>query len=435
MAHNWVTVGVYFMELVIAYVFFSLQGGAKRKTWVCWTIGAILFSAGMLEYILFPSVVWLSTLCYGVILFLFGVLAFDISWGQALFDAIILDILSTVWDFASISVVSFFTKTEAANFSDQPSYYLINAVVSKTLYFISCIVLAKYTGKDRNAVRFPLIFYLFPFAVLAVLVAFWSVCTSYGISGWYLLFLAVLGMILMLAAVLLFVSFQRTAQRENQIISLQNQLEKIETDKRYYDILEKQNEDLMIYAHDTKKHLSAIRELNDNPQIETYLSKMSERLRRYSRIGHSGNRMLDVICNKYSEECALHGIQFELDLRLANFKYVDDLDLVAIFGNLLDNALEAAQKSTEKKMALLTDRVNTYDIVTVTNSCDRPPLTRGRELLTTKTNVRLHGLGVKSLKKTAHKYGGDCDWYYDTELRQFSMTVMLLNRTDSSKQP
>ncbi len=426
--YNLVVLSVYLVELVTAYVFFFLQGGLKCKPWVCWAIGTALFGLGALVHILFPGIVWLNTLCYGIVLFLFGWLAFSITWRRALFDAVILDILSLAWELATVMLISYVTNAEVTAYVDQLSYYLSLGIISKTLCFISSIVLAKCTCTEDTAVHFPLVFYVYPFAVVSVIIGFWSIYSTYQVNGWYLILLSGLSMVLLLSTILLFISYQRTAQKENQINSLHNQLEKIETDKRYYDILEKQNEDLMIYAHDTKKHLSAIRELNDNAQIETYLAKMSEQLRQYSRIGHSGNKMLDVICNKYSEECALYGIDLELDVHLANFKYVDDLDLVAIFGNILDNALEAAQESQEKKIALLTDHLNTYDIVTLTNSCDRPPIARGRELQTTKPNARLHGLGIKSLKRTLKKYDGDCDWHYDTQLRQFSITIMLSNK-------
>lgn len=429
--YNLAVFSVYLIELVSTYVFFLLQVGLKRRQWVCWSVGAVLFGLGALEHILFPGTVWLNTLCYFIILFLFGWLTFNITWKKALFDAIILDVLTLTLELAIIALISYVTKSEVTAYADQLPYYLMLSVISKALCFISGVILAKCTCKEDTSVRIPLMFYVYPLSATAIVLVLWGVCTTYQVAAQYLLAISVLCMVLLLSTVLLFISYQHTVQRENEIISLQTQLEKIETDKRYYDILEKQNEDLMIYAHDTKKLLSAIRDLTDDAQIRAYLAKMAEQLRRYSRIGHSGNKMLDVICNKYNEECALYGISLELDVHLANFKYVEDLDLVAIFGNIFDNALEAAQKSREKKIALLTDRGNTYDIITLTNSCDRPPITSGRELQTTKPNTRLHGLGIKSLKRTLRKYDGDCDWHYDAELRQFSMTIMLANRTEA----
>ena len=54
------------------------------------------------------------------------------------------------------------------------------------------------------------------------------------------------------------VFYQKSIEKENIIFTLKNQVEKHDMDMNYYNILEKQNEDLRIYAHDTKNHLNAI---------------------------------------------------------------------------------------------------------------------------------------------------------------------------------
>ncbi len=58
-------------------------------------------------------------------------------------------------------------------------------------------------------------------------------------------------------------------------------MEKAETEKTYYSIIEKQNENLKSYADDAQNHLDAIRNLNSDPEIEEYINKMSERLEEY----------------------------------------------------------------------------------------------------------------------------------------------------------
>ena len=116
---------------------------------------------------------------------------------------------------------------------------------------------------------------------------------------------------------------------------------------------------------------------------------------------------------------------FAFDTRLANLKYVDDFDLVTILDNLLDNALEAATVSSEKKVELLTDHKNTYDIITVLNSCDAPPIAKGQHLITTKKDAKMHGLGMKSVARALKSYQGDFDWNYDPDNNQYAVTVML----------
>ncbi len=428
MQHEFVITVTFLLEMIISYVFFLQQGEVRRKKWVCWAIGTGLFLSGALLDFLFSNTVWLNGMYFIVINFLFGLFAFDVRPGRALFGALVLTALSTTLEYVTIFAMSFLVKVPNDYYLQDVSYLILVASISKTLYFAVSAALAKCTQTEKSSVRYPGVFYIYPFAVVFVAILLWVVCVKYGVSGIYLLLASGVCMILLLSAILLFVFYQKTAQKESHLNSLQSQLEKIELDKRYYDILEKQNEDLMIYAHDTNKHLNAIRALNDDPQIETYLNKMSDQLQEYSRSGYSGNRMLDVICSKYTAECALNNISLEIDMRLANFKYIDDFDLVTLFSNILDNAVEAAVQSEKKEIRMFTDHKNTYDVITVENSCDHPPRVRDRELKTTKKNQRLHGLGMKSVGKTLRKYGGDFAWTYDEVLRQFCVTIMVSPR-------
>lgn len=415
----------YFFEMLTSYIFYAQQGEPKRKNWVGWSLGGGLFLVGAVIYMLFSNIAWLNGLIFIGINFLFGFLAFDIRWTQALLGAVILDILSTALEIITIVFVFWVTQTEVLTYIHQLSFYILIVGISKTAYFVTCIFLARIIQREKTSVRFPKSFFIYPFTVLAGLILLWDICVKFEITGFYLGAVSVLCVLLLFSLVLLFLTYQSTIQKENTIFSLQNQMEKIKIDKRYYDILEKQNQDLLIYAHDAKNHLAAIQELNTDPEIDNYLSKMSEQLQNYSRVGHSGNRLLDIICSKYAAECALHGVVFEFDTRLANLKYVDDYDLVTILDNLLDNALEAAAVSGEKKVELFTDHKNTYDVITVLNSCDAAPVADGQNLVTTKKDAKSHGLGIKSVARALKSYQGDYDWIYDADKKQFAVTVML----------
>ncbi|MBR3620588.1 MAG: sensor histidine kinase, partial [Clostridia bacterium] len=209
------------------------------------------------------------------------------------------------------------------------------------------------------------------------------------------------------------------------LIAMQGELSRLKTEKSYYDILEHQDEQLLAYAHDTKNHLSAIKNLNDNPLIDAYLDEMAENLKIYRNVCRSGNITLDVIINKYITECKIKGITFTHDVRVSNLKCIDDFDLVTILGNLLDNAIEAAEKSAQKSISIETDCRNNYSIIIVSNSCDFAPKSRGDKLLTTKTDSSVHGIGVKNVAKAVKKYDGDLSWEYDISNSTFKVTIMM----------
>lgn len=134
--------------------------------------------------------------------------------------------------------------------------------------------------------------------------------------------------------------------------------------------------------------------------------------------------------HKYTVACEMRGIQFEYDVKVCNLSQLDDIDLVAILGNLIDNAVTAAEQSREKKVALSTARHNSYSIIVISNSCDIPPKTREDRLISSKADPALHGFGLRSVAKTLKKYQGDFEWNYDRAERKFTVTVMVSNAAE-----
>lgn len=291
------------------------------------------------------------------------------------------------------------------------------------------MILLRFTQKDDNIVKVPTAFYIFPLITLISVICFWYVSLNQYLEFKNQIILSIVSVLLLLATLFVFFSFQANAQRESKLLLLQQEQDKIKTDITYYDILEKQNNNLRTYAHDAKNHLSAIKNLNTNPEIEIYISKMTERLEEYGKVCHSGNHTLDVIIDKYVTECDINDINFEFDIKNNNLSGIDSYDIVTILGNLLDNAVEAAEQSQHKIVSIETDFRNNFSVIIVSNSCDKNPQFSNSELpITTKSNKRLHGFGLKSVKKTVKKYDGDLAFEYDAMLNKTVVTVMIENK-------
>lgn len=417
---------VYTVEMLTTYVFFSQAGEKKHKPIYCILIGMLLFLSALLVNVFGGNIVWLNMLYFTLTNIAFGYLSFKINWKKILVYSIILVTISMIWEYATEFILSALTETEIKTYLGDNIILILIASISKSLYFISALVLSKFIVKEKQ-VSIPISLYIYPVSVLMTALIFWYVCAYCGINKMGQLAIAIMSLILLLPTIITFTTYQRYVEKENEFFQLKNEINKTEIEKNYYDILEQQNQDLMIYAHDAKKHLTAIKNLNDNPQIEEYINVMAENLEMYSQINQSGNPTLDVILNKYMTECKMKNIKLSVDIRLKNFDYVKDYDLVTIMGNLLDNALESAEKSEKREMSISTDYRNTYDILIITNSCDVVPKTLNRYLLTTKNDKKFHGIGLKSVIKTLKKYNGDYDWRYDTQSKTFTSIIMLSN--------
>lgn len=424
MAYNISIAVVYLFELLISYIFFNQVSEIKKDKKVTLLIGMMCFGIATILNITF-STIWLNFVTFFLANCILSVLCFEMKLKQAVFYSVVLDIVSTATEYITIFVVSVVSGEEVAYTNNQYSAFLLNAFICKTLYFFICLLLTRFIKKSDKTTRVPFTFYLYPLAVVAVLLFLWNIYTTYALTDVLKISTSFISAMLLLSTIILFISYRNNMERENKLLLLEQEVVKADTDKLYYQILEKQNENLMIYAHDTKKHLSAIRNLNDNTQINQYLTQMSENLEEYSKINSSGNHSLDVIISKYITESEIKNVRFTYDTRLANLSEVDIFDLVSILGNVLDNALEAAEKSKAKYIQLYTDYRNNFDIIVVKNSCDSEPVSSNNILKTTKANTNLHGLGLKSLKKTLKKYKGDYSWEYNKSNKEFTTTIMI----------
>lgn len=414
--------------MLISYIFFSGIADKKLSYIKCIVIGTLLFEAGAIINLLFNNTIWINASVFLLINVAFAMLCFSIKMQKIIFYSALLVIFSTALEFTTIFIISVLFNSKITDYNTNNILLSIDAIISKALYFITCLLLVRIVKKDSSNSRFPISFYIFPISVSVSLLAFWYICAREIISETNQIVLAVISFLLFSATIFLFITYQHNIEKENQYIILQSELRRIQTEKKYYDILEHQNQQLMIYAHDVKKHLSAINDLNSNPLIEDYIKKMTDSLRKYSKMCQSGNMTLDVILNRYETECELKGISFLFDVRLDNLAFIDNFDLVTILDNLLDNSLEAAEKTKNKSITFEIDHRNSYTVIIISNSCEQSPIINNKQLITTKKDKSVHGLGLKSVSNTLKKYNGDIDWEFLADKKRFITTVMLRNQ-------
>ena len=79
----------------------------------------------------------------------------------------------------------------------------------------------------------------------------------------------------------------------------------------------------------------------------------------------------------------------KFDIKNNNLSQIEPYDLVGILGNLLDNAIEATEKSKDKTVRIESDFRNNFSVIIVSNSCvNTPKLDNSKLPSTTKNNKR-----------------------------------------------
>lgn len=416
---------VSFCDLLIIYVFFSRVAEGRVSAFKCFLIGFCLFETWSAVNLMFQNNLWGNTIASVLIRILFGMFCFQMRPLRAIGYAVILVVLNFALEMVSVLLISSLAGANMIDYNRNLSLLIIECASCKILFFSTCIILSHFVVPNAQWSHLPISLLYYPLGTTICLMIFWYIGLQEGVTSGITYILAIASIILFGSTVLLFLTYEHQMELDRERIRIKNENDRLQTEKSYYDILEQQNQQLMLYAHDTKKHLSAIAALTEDPAIEDYIGKLLDQLKTYSRNCHSGNKLLDVMVNKYLTDCQLRGIRFEYDVQTCNLNLVKDIDLVAILGNLMDNALTAAEQSQDPFVTLETTQRNNYRVVVISNRCDTPPSTHGGRLVSSKEDKKLHGYGLKSVAQTLKKYDGDFSWDYNEMEHTFVVTVMI----------
>lgn len=390
---------VYLVEMVISYIFFSSVLEHRLTPMKSLLIGGLLFMVGSGVNLIFQNNGTINIVTTFIINTIFACTCFRTNLYKSSFYSVLLGVFNIAMEVTVVFLSSFITDK---TFHGQDSGFALmtaQAIAIKTLYFLTVLILIKVIRPKENQSTFPLIFLVYPICGFVCQGIFWHICTLPGTTYHIQFLLSVASVCIFASSIFLFVTYSHQVKATSQSLQMKNELARLQTEQSYYQILEEQNRQLMIYAHDAKKHLAAIQALNEDPRIGDYVTELSQQLADYSQNCHSGNKLLDVIIHKYTVDCEMRGVKFEYDVKVCNLSQLADIDLVAILGNLIDNAVAAAENSTEKVVSLSTVHRNSYSVIILTNSCDNPPKRLGKRLLTTKSDVQAHGFGLKSVEK------------------------------------
>ncbi len=425
MLNPWISLVVYQTEMLISFIFFSAVFSRRLSGGRCLLLGFLLFTVGSAVNLIFGNNGVLNALVTILINTLFSRLCFQSKLPLGIFYSCILAIINAALEMSVTTIFSTWIGGSIKDYNSSLSLLIVDYSVCKGLFFLITLLLARMVRPKSQTVRLSGNLFFFPVAATVCQIISWYILVQPDTADEAKNLLAISSVLLLFATVLLFITYQDQLRKDGEALRIKSELARLQTEASYFQLLERQNEELMLYAHDAKKHLAAIQSLNADPQVEAYAKKLSQQLADYTRSCHSGNKLLDVMIHKYSVDCETRGIRFEYDVWLCGLSQLEDIDLVAILGNLMDNAVTAAEQSQEKWLSLSTGRRNSCDILIVSNSCDTPPQSSGGRLLSSKTDAGLHGIGLRSVEKTLKKYQGDHDLDYDPIKKIFTATIMI----------
>ena len=164
-------------------------------------------------------------------------------------------------------------------------------------------------------------------------------------------------------------------------------------------------------VHDMKNHMLALKKYSQEQDwigLDNYLNELSEDILDYNYQIWTGNRMLDMILNEKSKEAKDKKIDMQINTEVFTTLPFTDREIISLFGNLLDNAIEACERITDKNtwIHIKMKKKNQLLYFEIKNTTETTVQQVPGKFITTKTDGTLHGYGIKNIMDVVEKYHG-----------------------------
>lgn len=195
--------------------------------------------------------------------------------------------------------------------------------------------------------------------------------------------------------------------------------EKEKYSKESMEIITRSNEELREFKHDLKNYLLPLQEAMETmPQSEMakVWEKINQKIEGVQTLIQTGNSYVDSMINTKITLARSEKVDVKCTI-LSKMEGIDDLEFCSVFGNLMDNAIEAERKVTEKKeIIIFVEEKMGYLRLEIQNKIEKSVLNENSSLNTTKKDTSSHGIGHKSVKRTMQKVGGALKYYETGDL-------------------
>jgi len=197
----------------------------------------------------------------------------------------------------------------------------------------------------------------------------------------------------------------------------------------YFGEIDKRYQETRLLWHDFNNHLLAVKALYENgheAQAAKYIDDLSEQS--YARLlpAKSGSDTLDLLLFKKHQQANEMGVtvRFKVGCSLAGLA-ITEYDMCSLFGNILDNAIEAVRKVkiADAEVLLRVEQQNSMLYICCENPYEGELIKQDGELKTTKKDTTKHGIGLSSIKHICKKYNGSLE--VETADNIFRLSVLL----------
>lgn len=440
---------VYTIEAVIFYMYcYRLFGSLKINIP---ELFIIIISYVIICPIALLNLAWLNGICFFIINFLLLRYLKQTSFSIALFHAFILIALMSASELTVMNLIpniriKLYRETSTSNNDD-----FLFLILNKTFYLISS-QLASSISKNKTVIKYAdkSTFFLSIVSAISSTIIFilMTVCISMPMPVLFYNLLTFCAFLLLVLTLIIFAMHYHFQLKAREYADMQLQLQKEYDTEEYYKAIISNDEQQHILIHDIKNHLITLAGLNetgDKDNVDKYIQGILSNGAFKNPRRLCDHKIMNIILTRYMNLCQQNKITFTIDIRSNTLTNFTDEALTTLFCNLLDNAFAAAKSAREhydmcdkgerdkewedfyaSYITLDVKHSNTNQtLIVLVNSCTADPFSRDGRLLTTKSNKRFHGYGLRSVRNIVERNNGSIEQYYKEECNEFHTIILM----------
>lgn len=304
--------------------------------------------------------------------------------------------------------------------------FVLYVIVYFIVYLLSQSILKKWVGKDGD-LKFkslPVIAFIV-FALIVDIVISDVFRYAEETSEFMEIFYCLLSILLCLCLLCLQMNMIKSKDIEHEMEVLSTLYDE---QQKHYQIRKETIDLINIKCHDFR-HKIGVLGSNRGVQDEV-LQEMQDLISFYDAKISTGNPSLDIILTEKSLLCSEKRIDFTCIVDGKLLAFIKDSDLYALFGNILDNAIEAVDKiadPTKRCVNFIVEKQQGAIFIREDNYYTGKIVKNGAGLIdTVKADKQYHGFGMKSIQEITQRYGGILQ--VDTNKDIFQLSIVFFNK-------
>ena len=250
-----------------------------------------------------------------------------------------------------------------------------------------------------------------PIATVIILACMYYSHMSF--SGINRVLILVGAILLLITNIFIFAVFDKLIEKSEEAKNMELLYQKSRAENINLQYINKVDKDNKAFLHDVNKFIHTVISLTDrgdNRELEEIAEHLGIRIEQLSNYNYCTEPILNsILCERKfvaESKSISYSVKLGNNLRIS---FIEDLDLISIVGNLLDNAIEAAEKVEKNKYVICKMYMGNEGHLLVMefyNSYVLPLIKERKRYISTKRNLKNHGIGLHTVEKLVEKYGG-----------------------------